>query len=71
MKRIIILALCIVCMGHICAFNKHITPADSLPAYYASIDGTSGKQLLDAIQEVAKIGYRTFVFRYDSVWLAL
>ena len=70
MKRIIILALCIVCMGHICAFNKHITPADSLPAYYASIDGTSGKQLLDAIQEVAKIGYRTTDFRYDSVWFA-
>ena len=70
MKRIIILACCIVCMGHICAFNKHITPADSLPAYYASIDGTSGKELLSAIQQVAKIGYRTTDFRYDSVWLA-
>lgn len=70
MKRIIILALCVVCMGHICAFNKHITPADSLPAYYASIDGTSGKELLSAIQQVAKIGYRTTDFRYDSVWLA-
>ena len=52
------------------AFNCPVTPAASLPAYYESIDGTSGKQLLDAIQLVAKIGYRTDDFRYDSVWLA-
>ena len=52
------------------AFNQPVTPVDSLPAYYESIDGTSGKDLLDAIQRVAKIGYRTDDFRYDSVWLA-
>lgn len=52
------------------AFNRPVTPADSLPAYYESIDGTSGKELMDAIQLVAKIGYRADDFRYDSVWLA-
>lgn len=52
------------------AFNRPVTPADSLPAYYESIDGTSGKELMDAIQRVAKQGYRADDFRYDSVWLA-
>ena len=52
------------------AFNRPITPPDSLPAYYESIDGNSGKDLIDAIQLVAKIGYRADDFRYDSVWLA-
>lgn len=52
------------------AFNRPVTPVDSLPAYYESIDGASGKDLMDAIQRVAKIGYRADDFRYDSVWLA-
>ena len=52
------------------AFNRPVTPADSLPAYYESIDGTSGKELMDAIQRVSKQGYRADDFRYDSVWLA-
>lgn len=52
------------------AFNQPVTPVDSLPAYYESIDGTSGKDLMDAIQRVAKQGYRADDFRYDSVWLA-
>ena len=52
------------------AFNRPVTPVDSLPAYYESIDGTSGKTLVDAIQLVAKLGYRTDDFRYDSIWLA-
>ena len=52
------------------AFNRPVTPADSLPAYYESIDGTSGKELMDAVQRVAKQGYRADDFRYDSVWLA-
>ena len=50
--------------------NRPVAPADSLPAYYESIDGTSGKELMDAIQRVAKQGYRADDFRYDSVWLA-
>ncbi len=52
------------------AFNQPVTPADSLPAYYETIDGRSGTELLDAIQQVAKRGYRADDFRYDSVWLA-
>ena len=70
MKRCVVVLLCLLWIGRIVAFNCHVTRADSLPYYYASIDGTSGKQLLDAIQQVAKIGYRTDDFRYDSVWLA-
>ena len=70
MKHLSLLLISIFAIGQSFAFNCHVTPADSLPAYYASIDGTSGKELLSAIQQVAKIGYRTEDFRYDSVWLA-
>ena len=70
MKHLSLLLISIFAIGQSFAFNCHVTPADSLPAYYASIDGTSGKELLSAIQQVAKIGYRTTDFRYDSVWLA-
>ena len=70
MKHLYLLLISIFAIGQSFAFNCHVTPADSLPAYYASIDGTSGKELLAAIQQVAKIGYRTTDFRYDSVWLA-
>ena len=70
MKKFTIFVLSLLLIGQAFAFNCHVTRADSLPYYYASIDGTSGKQLLDAIQQVAKIGYRTDDFRYDSVWLA-
>lgn len=70
MKHLYLLLISIFAIGQSFAFNGHVTPADSLPAYYASIDGTSGKELLSAIQQVAKIGYRTTDFRYDSVWLA-
>ena len=70
MQKFSLLVLSLFLIGQSFAFNCHVTRADSLPDYYASIDGTSGKQLLDAIQQVAKIGYRTEDFRYDSVWLA-
>ena len=70
MKKFTLLFLSLFFVGHIFAFNCHVTPAEELPDYYASIDGTSGKQLLDAIQQVAKIGYRTEDFRYDSCWFA-
>jgi len=70
MKKFTLIVLSLFFVGHIFAFNCHVTPAEELPDYYASIDGMSGKQLLDAIQQVAKIGYRTEDFRYDSVWLA-
>ena len=65
-----LLILSILVAVSLSAFNRPVTPADSLPVYYESIDGTSGKELMGAIQRVAKIGYRTDDFRYDSVWLA-
>ena len=65
-----LLILSILVAVSLSAFNRPVTPADSLPVYYESIDGTSGKDLMDAIQRVAKQGYRADDFRYDSVWLA-
>lgn len=65
-----LLILSILVAVSLSAFNRLVIPADSLPAYYESIDGTSGKELMDAIQRVAKQGYRADDFRYDSVWLA-
>lgn len=65
-----LLILSILVAVSLSAFNRPVTPADSLPAYYESIDGASGKDLMDAIQRVAKIGYRADDFRYDSIWLA-
>ena len=70
MKKFTLFVLSLFLIGQSFAFKCPVTPAEKLPDYYASIDGTSGKQLLDAIQQVAKIGYRTDDFRYDSVWLA-
>ena len=69
MKHFLLILFILVAVS-LSAFDQPVTPADSLPAYYESIDGTSGKQLMDAIQLVAKRGYRTTDFRYDSVWLA-
>ena len=70
MKKFTIFVLSLLLIGQAFAFNCPVTPAEDLPEYYRCIDGVSGKQLLDAIQQVAKIGYRTDDFRYDSVWLA-
>ena len=70
MKKISLLGVTLLVIGRLYAFNCPVTPVDDLPKYYQSIDSTSGKELLDAIQLVAKIGYRTTDFRYDSVWLA-
>ena len=47
---------------------KTVTPAASLPAYYESIDGKSGKTLFDAVQKVTKIGYSSL--GYDGLWNA-
>lgn len=70
MKKISLLVITLFLIGRLYAFNCPLTAAQDLPEYYQSIDGTSGKQLLHAIQQVAKLGYRTTDFRYDSVWLA-
>lgn len=69
MKHFLLILFILVAVS-LSAFDRPVTPADSLPAYYESIDGTSGKELMDAIQCVAKQGYRADDFRYDSVWLA-
>ena len=69
MKKLLVLILSLCVFGEMGAFNQSVTPANQLPAYYESIDGESGKDLLDAIQQVAKRGYRTD-FRYDSCWYA-
>ena len=69
MKHFLLILFILVAVS-LSAFDRPVTPADSLPAYYESIDGTSGKELIDAIQRVAKQGYRADDFRYDSVWLA-
>ena len=47
---------------------KTVTPAASLPAYYVSIDGKSGKTLFDAVQKVTKTGYSSL--GYDGLWNA-
>ena len=70
MRKLCILIFSLAIFGEIAAFNQPVTPANQLPAYYASIDGESGKDLMDAIQQVAKLGYRTDDFRYDSIWYA-
>lgn len=70
MKKFSILLLCLSWIGIVVAFDRPVTPVVVLPDYYASIDGENGKGLLDAIQQVAKIGYRADDFRYDSVWIA-
>lgn len=70
MKKLSLLVITLLFFDQLCAFNCPVTPADELPQYYQSIDGTSGKELLDSIQQVAKVGYRTDDFRYDSCWLA-
>ena len=70
MRKLFILIFSFGILGELFAFNQPVTPVNQLPAYYESIDGESGKDLLDAIQQVAKRGYRTDDFRYDSIWYA-
>ena len=50
----------------IASVAKSVTPAASLPAYYAAIDGKSAKSLFDAVHEVVKVGYSSL--GYDGVW---
>jgi endonuclease I len=70
MKKWSILFLFLSWIGTVIAFNKPVTLPEALPIYYEAVDGKSGKDLFNAIQKVAKVGYRTTDFRYDSVWLA-
>ena len=67
MKRTILLfAYALIAIALIA---NSLTPAASLPAYYASVQGTSGKSLFDAVHVVAKVGYST-QFTYGNVWTA-
>ena len=47
---------------------KTVTPAASLPEYYAKVNGKSGKTLFDAVQTVTKTGYSSL--GYDGLWSA-
>lgn len=64
MKRILLFVVCSFIAITIAA--KTVTPAASLPAYYESIDGKSGKALFDAVQKVTKTGYSSL--GYDGLW---
>lgn len=66
MKRILLLVVCGFFAFAIAA--KTVTPAASLPAYYAKVDGKSGKALFDAVQTVTKTGYSSL--GYDGLWTA-
>ncbi len=66
MKRILLFIVCSFITITIAA--KTVTPAASLPAYYESIDGKSGKTLFDAVQTVTKVGYSSL--GYDGLWTA-
>ena len=64
MKRTLLFVLCSIFVLSMAA--KTVTPAASLPAYYAKIDGKSAKSLFDAVHEVVKVGYSSL--GYDGLW---
>ena len=64
MKRTLLFVLCSFFVLSMAA--KTVTPAASLPAYYAKIDGKSAKSLFDAVHEVVKVGYSSL--GYDGLW---
>ncbi len=64
MKRTLLFVLCSFFALAMAA--KDVTPAASLPAYYAKIDGKSAKSLFDAVHEVVKVGYSSL--GYDGLW---
>ena len=66
MKRLLFVFL--VCLVTISAVAKSVTPAASLPMYYADLQGKVGETLFDAIHVVAKEGYSSL--GYDGLWTA-
>ena len=66
MRRILLLLVCGFFALAIVA--KTVTPAASLPDYYAKVDGKSGKALFDAVQTVTKTGYTSL--GYNGLWTA-
>ncbi len=66
MKRLLfVLSLSLLVLS---ALAKSVTPAASLPTYYADIQGKSGKALFDAVHVVAKVGYSSL--GYSGLWTA-
>ena len=66
MKRTLLFVVCSLFALALAA--KSVTPASSLPTYYAEIDGKSGKSLFDAVHVVAKVGYSSL--GYKGLWTA-
>ena len=66
MKRFFL--LCAVFVFAFSLYAKSVTPAASLPTYYAEINGKSGKSLFDAVHVVAKEGYSSL--GYSGLWTA-
>ena len=66
MKRTLLFILCGFFALAIAA--KNVTPAASLPSYYADLQGKSGKSLFDAVHVVAKVGYSSL--GYSGLWTA-
>ena len=66
MKRTLLFVFCSLFALALAA--KSVTPAASLPTYYAEIDGKSGKSLFDAVHDVTKEGYSSL--GYDGLWSA-
>lgn len=65
MKRTSLLVACTFIAIAIIA--ETVTPASALPAYYAELQGKSGKALFDAVHVVTKLGYNT-QFSYSDLW---
>lgn len=66
MNRIFLFVLCSLFALSMAA--KTVTPAADLPAYYAQVQGKSGKSLFDAVHDVAKVGYTSL--GYKGLWSA-
>ena len=50
------------------SFSKTVTPASSLPAYYADVNDKSGKALFDQLQIITKVGFTSL--SYSDLWNA-
>ena len=55
MKKFTIFVLSLFLIGQSFAFNCPVTPKEDLPDYYASIDGTSGKQARKLQKKMSQI----------------
>ena len=66
MKRTLALT---ICLGlYVALWAASVTPASGIPAYYAAVDGKSGKSLFDEVHDIANLGYHSL--GYDGLWSA-